>query len=183
MAVYEPYVIKSFKHDGHLHRVWLRNWRVPADRLHPAHAAEAMAVLINDRTPIREADGRSWTSKVPAVSFFLPGEWFNVVALLETDGVRYYCNVASPPFVRDGVLTYIDYDLDVIRSADGSVRTLDRDEYEANRTMYRYTTDVRRKVEDGLRAVSERIAGERQPFDEGKALRYYRDWQTDNNGV
>ena len=78
---YECYQIKSFKHNGHIHRIWFENWLVPGRLLLPEHAAENMIVLINEQTLIEEADGSRWTSKVPGISFFIPGEWYNVVAL------------------------------------------------------------------------------------------------------
>lgn len=126
------YVIKSFKHNGHLHRMWLENWPVPQDSLFPEHKAEPIRVLINSQTRIQEADGREWVSKIPSVAFFPAGRWFNVIALLEEQGIRFYCNIASPPFVNeaDRTITYIDYDLDVIRSANGEVHVVDRDEFE-----------------------------------------------------
>jgi len=82
----KPTVIKSFKHNGSLHRMWLENWRLPDDWLKPEHAAERMAVLVNNRTPIMEADGKEWVSRVPGVSFFIPGEWYNIVALIGEGG-------------------------------------------------------------------------------------------------
>jgi protein associated with RNAse G/E len=44
---YECYQIKSFKHNGHIHRIWFENWLVPGRLLLPEHAAENMIVLIN----------------------------------------------------------------------------------------------------------------------------------------
>lgn len=35
---YERYAIKSFKHDGSLHRMRMENWLVPSERLHSEHA-------------------------------------------------------------------------------------------------------------------------------------------------
>lgn len=174
---YERCVIKSFKNNGSLHRVWLENWQVPERLLHPLHAGEAMRVFVNDHTLIREADGKEWVSRVPAVSFFIPDEWFNVVALLEDKGVRYYCNIASPPYRYADVLTYIDYDLDVVLMPDGSSFELDRDEYDRHKEEYRYSASVREQAEDGLARLRGRIASRAAPFDDGEVLRYYAEWK------
>lgn len=85
--------------------------------------------------------------------FFIPKQWFNIVALIEDTGVRYYCNVASPMYVTGQVLTYIDYDLDVIRMPDRSVHIVDQDEYERHKLNYHYSTLVESKVNDGLAAI------------------------------
>ncbi|MFS0726134.1 DUF402 domain-containing protein [Paenibacillus sp. 1P07SE] len=181
MERYLRCTIKSFKHDGRLHRMWMNNRLVPASLLQPEHASESMLVLINEHTPIQEASGKVWISRVPAVSFFLPGIWFNVVALLEDNGVRYYCNVASPPYLYRDVLTYIDYDLDVIKLADGSVFEVDRDEYEQHKIAYRYSPLVARKVEEGLRLLNERIACAQAPFNDTIVYGYYNAWKQQHN--
>ncbi|WP_127534597.1 DUF402 domain-containing protein [Paenibacillus kobensis] len=176
MNNYQPCMIKSFKHNGRLHRFWHRNWLVPAERLVPEHAALSMTVLINRQTPIQEADGKLWTSRVPAVSFFIPGEWYNIVALLEDGGVRYYCNVASPITQNDDVFTYIDYDLDVIRTSDGGIHVVDRDEFERHRMMYHYPDIVVHKVETGLQKLLRRAKTAEAPFKDSDVLKYYEDW-------
>ncbi|MFF2480182.1 DUF402 domain-containing protein [Paenibacillus sp. NPDC058071] len=176
MANYQHCMIKSFKHDGRLHRTWQRNWRIPDEWLAPRHREEEMIVLINRQTPILESDGKLWVSKVPAVSFFIPGQWFNVVALLEQTGIRYYCNVASPPYVHDNVLTYIDYDLDVIRTADGMRHVVDQDEYDLHRIAYHYPKMVEDKVQQGLSALLSRMDRGQEPFEEKHIRSYYDSW-------
>lgn len=178
MDRYRPYVIKSFKHNGQLHRMWLENWLVPPQSLTEEHRNAGTIVLINHRTKIVENNGKEWVSRVPAVSFFLPGQWFNVVALIEDDGVRFYCNVASPPYMTDDTLTYIDYDLDVVyspaQSSDPVV--LDEAEYEAHKIKYKYSELVERKVRSGLSALLAALEGRRGPFREDVAQSYYETW-------
>lgn len=172
-----PYVIKSFKHDGHLHRMWLQNWLIPGDRLFPEHAAESMLVLVNSQTRIREGDGKEWISKIPSVAFFIPGEWYNIVSLIEEQGIRYYCNIASPPYVSGNVITYIDYDLDVIRTTDGGIQIVDQEEYELHKSNYHYSDIVDRKVKAGLESLLRRIESNRAPFDNRRVLAYYELWK------
>jgi protein associated with RNAse G/E len=183
MEAMESCIIKSFKHDGHLHRVWFENWLVPEHLLHSDHATEAMLVLVNSKTKIVEADGRDWISKIPAVSFFIPGEWYNIVALLENAGIRYYCNIASP-FYRSGhVLTYIDYDLDVIVSAYGQQQLLDQLEYERHKINYHYPKIVETKVQLGLEKLQQRINAKKAPFQDDLIWAYYEFWKHKETGV
>jgi protein associated with RNAse G/E len=178
MTTYANYMIKSFKHDGHLHRMWLENTLVPESALHPEHASLSMNVLINSQTKIHEADGSVWVSRNPGISFFIPGEWYNVVALIEDAGVRYYCNIASPAFLHRNVLTYIDYDLDVIVTPGGECTVVDEDEYENHKNLYRYTPLVQQKVKSGLHRLLERIERRDPPFAGEKVLSYYDWWQS-----
>jgi uncharacterized protein len=170
-------LIKSFKHDGHLHRVWLENWRVPPEGLKPEHQANAIQVFVNCQTRIRESDGREWTSRIPGVSFFLPGKWYNIVALLEEEGIRYYCNVASPFYQSGNVLTYIDYDLDVIMNQRGDIHILDEDEYNKHRKLYHYSQAVEEKVKLGLGELLELVKQRQDPFDDHSVLEYYQLWK------
>ncbi|NMM53019.1 DUF402 domain-containing protein [Paenibacillus aquistagni] len=176
MEHYRQVLVKSFKHDGHLHRVWLKNWLVPQAVRHARFSGQQMHVLINSQTPIVESDGKQWMSKVPAVTFLIPKLWFNVVALIEEQGVRYYCNIASPPYEYEDTFTYIDYDLDVIRHANGHVAVVDRDEYNHNRMLYHYPDMVERKVAAGLEEVLERIHAAELPFDDEAVIWQYRQW-------
>lgn len=177
MDHYDQVLVKSFKHDGHLHRMWMENWLVPKSKHHSMHHGEDMHVLINSRTPIVESDGKQWISKVPAVTFFIPHQWFNVVALIEEGGIRYYCNIASPPFENEGVFTYIDYDLDVIRYPNGQVCVVDRDEYEYNRLAYHYSDIVEHKVSAGLESVMERLKQRQTPFEDDVVSWYFENWK------
>jgi protein associated with RNAse G/E len=177
METFARFIIKSFKHDGHLHRMWLENWQVPEQLLYPDHQKEAVQVLINSQTKIREADGKEWTSRIPGVSFFIPNMWFNVVALLEETGIRYYCNIASPPYMSKDVITYIDYDLDVIRLPDGTVHIVDQDEYERHKVGYHYSAIVESKVKQGLDLLLKRVNKGEPPFQDQQVLRYYELWE------
>ncbi|UUZ82979.1 DUF402 domain-containing protein [Paenibacillus sp. P26] len=177
MANFFPYIIKSFKHDGHLHRMWLENWLVPESEMHEEHRSEAMRVFINSQTKIVEADGKEWVSRIPGVSFFIPKMWFNVVALIEGHGVRYYCNVASPPYFSGNVVTYIDYDLDVIRRPGGDIHVVDQEEYERHKICYHYPPVVDSKVKQGMREVLERVRKAAPPFQDERVLGYYKLWE------
>ncbi len=176
-----PIKIKSFKHNGSVHRIWMENWHVPSEDLCNEHAALQMYVFVSNQTPILEADGKEWVSRVPSVSFFIPGEWYNIVALIEPAGIRYYCNIASPVYWNSDTLTYIDYDLDVIVLPDRSYTVVDKDEYEVHQQIYHYSAIVREKVEAGLDTLLQRIEAGAQPFDDEAVYAYLDMWK--RNGV
>ncbi len=178
MRPYTSYQIKSFKHDGHLHRTWLVNWRIPPEMLEPEY--RNMYVFMNCHTRIIEADGKEWTSRVPGIAFFIPQCWYNIVALLEEGGVRYYCNIASPPYLDQAhhTLTYIDYDLDVVVWPSGDTQLLDEHEYEIHRRQYHYSSTVEDKVQSGMNALRAKIASGSPPFGDDQLKAYYRVWRT-----
>lgn len=177
MSPYEPYLIKSFKHNGSLHRMWMENWLVPRDRLAPEH--QDYIVLINYQTRIQEASGKEWMSKIPGVSIFIPKRWYNVVALLEESGIRYYCNIASPPYQTRDTVTYIDYDLDVIVTAkpDRHHILVDEEEYELHKMKYRYSPLIEEKVEAGVQELVARVDRQDPPFQDSIIQRYFDEWK------
>src|SRR5690606_32933559 len=109
--------------------------------------------------------------------FFIPGQWYNIVSLIEEQGVRYYCNIASPSYVNKQVLTYIDYDLDVIQTSDGEVLVVDQEEYEQHKVDYHYSDIVDRKVRSGLDDLLLRIQDKRSPFENDRVRDYYQMWK------
>lgn len=177
MTDYERYTIQSLKHDRSVHRVWKSNWKVPDAQVDIACLRESMSVLINYLTIVTEASGREWLSDIPAVCFFLPDQWYNVVALLKPSGVQFYCNVASPPEDRNGVLTYIDYDIDIVLQPNGQMDILDLDEYNEHKIKYRYEHTVQRSIEHGFVSLKQHIQARRPPFDDvKKVLDYFDTW-------
>ncbi|PCK70689.1 hypothetical protein PL1_3104 [Paenibacillus larvae subsp. larvae B-3650] len=132
-----------------------------------------MIVLVNNQTKIQEADGKEWTSRIPGVSFFIPRQWHNVIALIENTGIRYYCNVASPPYLYYQTLTYIDYDLDAIKFPGGDIHVVDQEEYERHKWMYRYTPFVEKKIMNGLHTLLSKIKKGKPPFHDDWVYHYY----------
>jgi protein associated with RNAse G/E len=183
MENYPLRVIKSFKHDGSLHRTWKENWLVPSSLLHPDHAVESIQVLINDHTEVQEGNGKIWMSKVPGVSFFQPNAWYNIVGLIEEAGVRYYCNIASPYYQQGRTLTYIDYDLDVIVMPNKQFSIVDQDEYEAHKSRYSYSAKVDYKVQQGLSSLLQRIHNNDTVFRPEVVMSYYEAWQNRNKPI
>jgi len=181
MSEFDTCIVKSFKHDGQLHRLWRENWLLPQNQLLQEHKNEDMFVVVNYKTPIEESDGSGWVSRLPAVTFFIPNCWFNVVALIEPAGIRYYCNIASPPYFTCGTLTYIDYDLDVILTLDGDYFVVDEDEYELHKQRYRYSDDVIIKIENGLEDLITRIEQKQAPFIPSHVKYYFSKWMELND--
>jgi protein associated with RNAse G/E len=181
MTEYEQFEIKSFKHNGSVHRIWYQNWKIPNQLLLPMHQQEDLIVLVNDQTKIKEASGKEWVSRVPSIAYFPKDLWYNIIALMEPEGVRFYCNIASPRYMYQGVLTYIDYDLDVIRSVDGQIQIVDQEEYDNHRLVYRYPKLVETKVRNGLNQLLSRLHTGITPFGDNSASYYYQMWNNAMN--
>jgi uncharacterized protein len=97
--------------------------------------------------------------------YFWFDRWYNIFTFVRPDGAfrNYYCNICMPPKLTNGVLDYVDLDIDVLVDADFSFRILDRDDFEKSAALYDYPIDVRVKVETTLAEIIELIGSRNLP--------------------
>ena len=93
--------------------------------------------------------------------------WHNVFRFLLPDGAlrNYYCNVNMPPTFENGVLDYIDLDIDLLVWPDRHHNILDMDEFEENAALFGYTGAIRTQALDSLAALIEAKDARKFPFD------------------
>ena len=148
--------IKSYKHDGSLHRTW-RDTMVLKTR-------ENALIGCNDHTLVTESDGRRWVTREPALMYFHKHYWFNIVTMIRDNGVSYYCNLASPVVLDKEALKYIDYDLDVKVFPNGEKRLLDVDEYEEHGKKWSYSPQTDKILKHNVRILVDWINNRKGPF-------------------
>ncbi|MGB7210057.1 MAG: DUF402 domain-containing protein [Pyrinomonadaceae bacterium] len=83
--------------------------------------------------------------------------WYNIFKFHEPDGSfrDYYCNINMPPTFENGVLDYVDLDIDILVAQNGTYSILDSDEFEENAVKHEYSDVLRADV---FRAVDELTA-------------------------
>lgn len=148
--------IKSYKHDGSLHRTWQDNMVLKT--------SEQSIIACNDHTLVIESDGRKWHTREVALLYYHKHYWFNVVAMLRKRGVTYYCNLASPYVLDKEALKYIDYDLDIKVFPDGEKRLLDVDEYDIHGRRYHYSDEIDKVIKYQIQELVRWIDQEIGPF-------------------
>ena len=162
--------IHSYKHNKTLHRIW-RSATV-------IQQTEDCLVLGNYKTGVIESYGRNWMTKEPAICYFFKNQWFNVIGMLKPDGIYYYCNLSSP-YIYDGeAVKYIDYDLDIRVSRDGTMKLLDEDEYQKHQVKFRYPQDIKDIIQDELDILIKKIEKKEVPFDSDFVYSSYETFKT-----
>lgn len=93
--------------------------------------------------------------------------WYNVFRFHEPDGAfrNFYCNVNMPPEFNEGVLDYVDLEIDVLVQADYSYKILDIDEFETNAVKFNYPAEVVLNADLALEEIIESIEMREFPFD------------------
>lgn len=160
--------IKSFKHDGALHRFW--------DRGLVLENNDDYIVIASRRAKVTESNGRTWFTKEPAVTIFSKKEWWNVICMIKESGVCYYCNIASPALIDKNCIKYIDYDLDIKLFPNDDTRLLDEKEYLKHKEQYHYNQELDQVLRYQTREIFKKMHNHSFPFDEKLILDYYDDY-------
>ncbi len=158
--------IQSYKHDGSLHRCWERNYVIDEN--------EDFFITASKKTKVIESNGRSWFSSEPAICFFSKHQWFNVIAMLKKEGVVFYVNIASPTLYDQGILKYIDYDLDFKLFPDGYIATLDESEYDKHKSLFSYGEDLQKVLSLSAKFINHQLELKAYPFDQAHVQEWYK---------
>ena len=170
LQIGSKYCIHSYKHDGSIHRSW--------DEARLLDINDDYLVFGNDRTLVQESDGRTWKTKEPAVLYFFKNRWFNIISQNKSDGIYYYCNMASPYILEDNTIKYIDYDLDLRVFADGTYKVLDRSEYKYHKEKMHYSDDLDRILKEELKELIEMSKKKEGAFNKVIVDKYYEKYKS-----
>lgn len=130
----EKLTIHCYKHDGKLHRTW--------NEATVLEETDDILICGNNKTLVTESDGRSYNTQEPAIIYFYKRHWFNIIAQFKKRGIFYYCNIATPYLIDNGIIKYIDYDIDLRVFPDGSYRVLDLNEYHYHSELMHYPPEI-----------------------------------------
>lgn len=157
LSVGEKVYIQSYKHDGSLHRTWVKALIIENNN--------DVTVAVTDQSFVVESDGRKWITKEPAICFFYEKCWYNIISMIRKSGVYYYCNIASPSLYDGEAIKNIDYDLDVKVYPDNSYIILDEYEYECHSRQMNYSQEIKDIIKKEMGRLLEKIKNKEKPFD------------------
>lgn len=105
--------------------------------------------------------------KTVSYEYYFKDKWFNIFRFHEPEGHLkfYYCNVNMPPVLENGVLNYIDLDIDILVQNDFSYEILDEDEFEENSLKYNYQTELIYQIKKNINELILLIQNRHFPFD------------------
>lgn len=126
--------LHCYKHNGKIHRTW--------EKVIVLDETNEYYVCGNNKVKITESDGRSHKTKEMAIIFLYKKRWFHVTAQFKNTGLYYKVDIASPCLNDNGVLKYIDYDLDVKVFPDGDYKILDKNEYKFHKKVMKYSDEI-----------------------------------------
>lgn len=92
---------------------------------------------------------------------------YNVFRFHEPDGTlrNFYSNINLPPIFENGVLDYVDLDIDILVWKDFSFEILDLDEFEENSKKFGYSAKLINEINQTLEELKIIINDRKFPFD------------------
>src|SRR5437763_2523608 len=154
----ESISVRSYKYDGRLQREW------------PARILRLEGSFVVVEGSFGEEVKHPLLGLIKAgtrsTEFFWTERWYSVFLFREPSGElrNFYCNVNTPARLSEGVLSFVDLDVDVLVRPNFSFQVLDLEEFETHAVMYNYPPLFRRRVREAVEELVSLIEGRQFPF-------------------
>lgn len=146
------------KHDG----AEYRRWRASLAR----HEGDMIVLDAEFDVDVSHEILGEIKQRTRTVEYYWLNRWYNVFRFLKDDGRTrlWYCNINTPPEFNDGVLTYVDLDIDIVVQSNFSFQLLDMDEFETNARRYGYSDEEKRQAQNAVDELISAIETRQFPF-------------------
>jgi protein associated with RNAse G/E len=150
--------VNSRKYDLTIRRSWTA-------RLLENHGSLLVLVGEFDRAVEHPDLGRIAAGTISYEYYWLD-RWYNVFKFHEPGGSlrNWYCNVSMPPTFADGVLDYVDLDIDILIWPGKEPIILDEEEFIENANRFSYSRDLIKNAESALEELKNIIRNREFPF-------------------
>ena len=154
--------VQTYKYDGKPHRSWKAELTWQKDDL--------LVLLGVFDKEISHPDLGVIKPGTISYEYYWLGRWYNVFRFHEPDGAfrNFYCNINTPPRFENGVLEYVDLDIDILVSANDEIGILDLEEFRENSKRFGYPAEIISKANQTLNELQEMIKLKHFPFDENE---------------
>ena len=102
-----------------------------------------------------------------SIEYFWLDKGYNIFVFFEPDFSfrNFYCNICSKPQILDNILSFTDFDIDVLVNRNFETEILDMDEFEVNSLKYNYSTSLKIFIQENLTELLNLIQQRSFPFD------------------
>lgn len=116
-------------------------------------------------TLVRRGDERPFHLPDGFVSVVPRGEWWQAEFYTSHPELEIYVNIGTPCEWRDDCVRQVDLDLDLVRTHEGSVRTLDEDEFLDHQALFGYPMELIDGARSSANHVAAMLERREEPFD------------------
>lgn len=114
---------------------------------------------------IYRGDTALFVTEHDALTVVVPGAWWAAAWWIGHPSLELYVNINTPAIWDGDRIVSVDLDLDVVRTSDGRVEIVDRDEFELHRVEYGYPSDLIAGAEAAAAEVHALVSRNCPPFD------------------
>lgn len=150
MQVGDGVEVRVLRADGSLYRAW----RATVEGVTPT----ALVVLKTLGTPV-EGPGGGWESEYAVRTCYWWERRYNLAEVYAADGrlLELYANIAGPPHLADGRLSYMDYELDVVGEPGQLPYVVDEDEFAEAVVRYGYSAELQAACWQAVEAAKQAV--------------------------
>jgi protein associated with RNAse G/E len=132
--------VEVYKADGS----WYRRWHATIESVDP----DSIITVSPPGGLVEDKHRGNWNTKNILRAYYWFDKPYNLVEVFKPDGrlEELYVNVASPAEIKDGILRFTDYELDVARILPSVAKILDREEFDEAAQKYGYSEDFQRQA-------------------------------------
>lgn len=165
--------IHAYKHNAKLYRLWKKVFLVSEQKDY--------FFLYFKKSLVLGEGGKWWITQNDMIGVFSKTDWFNFTVTFKNDLFdRIYCNIASPSIFEDGVIKYIDYDLDVKKVNAKKPILLDYNEMISHAKIFGYSEKLVEIITQKSQWCFNQIDKETGIFQIGKLKKIMKEYQNKN---
>ncbi|WP_427867166.1 DUF402 domain-containing protein [Mycoplasmopsis arginini] len=148
--------IQAFKYDGTLYRQY-EGCKIVAN-------LDDFVVVLLMKTKVQETS-INWVVSKPILFFFAKNRFYNASITLNENGQNHiYINLASPFFIEDEIIKYIDFDLDIKCYNDNEFNVIDWHDFKESITKLNYPLKLIYRIYNELDFLEEQSRLKRGVF-------------------
>jgi uncharacterized protein len=151
--------VNALKYNGQIHRSWKANLIKQTDEM-----IELTGTFDNEVVHERLGVIKRLTV---SYEYFPLNQWYNIFRFHEPEGNlrNHYCNVGLPPVFENGLLNFVDLDIDILVWKDFTFEILDFEEFQDNSLLMKYPKNVIEKCLQTVEELKILITNRQFPFD------------------
>ena len=132
--------VEAYKANGECYR-W---WQTTVETCDDSHIVTVSPV----GQPTNDLKRGNWIGKHILRAYYWFDKLYNLIEVFEPDGrlLEIYINIASRPWMKDGVLCFTDYELDVSAYPPAKAVLADEDEFAEAMLKYGYSAEFQREM-------------------------------------
>jgi hypothetical protein len=149
MQVGDKIRVEAYKADGACYRWW--------ETTIEACNASQIVTFSPTGQPTIDLKRGNWIGKHILRAYYWFDKLYNLIEVFEPDGrlLEIYINIASRPWLKDGVLHFTDYELDVSAYPPAPAIIADEDEFAEAALKYGYSAEFQREMRQVAEACLE----------------------------